>query len=79
MKILTAAQMREIDRITTEDLGLPSLTLMENAGLRFVEALKPRYAPLEKHRITILCGKGNNGGDGFVIAQIGRASCRERV
>src|SRR5258706_1227076 len=69
MKILTAAQMREIDRITIHDLGLPSLTLMENAGVRFVEALEARYAPLGKHRITVLCGKGNNGGDGFVIAR----------
>jgi len=80
MKILTASQMREIDRITTEDLGLPSLTLMENAGVRFVEALQSRYAPLEKHRITILCGKGNNGGDGFVIArQLAIAGCTPRV
>jgi len=80
MKILTAAQMREIDRITTEDLGLPSLTLMENAGVRFVEALRSRYAPLEKHRITILCGKGNNGGDGFVIArQLAMEGCAPRV
>ncbi len=69
MKILTAAQMREIDRITIEELGLPSLTLMENAGARFVEALEARFAPLGKQRITLLCGKGNNGGDGFVIAR----------
>src|SRR4051812_33620570 len=69
MKVLTAAQMREIDRITIEDLGMPSLTLMENAGVRFVEVLEQRFAPLDKHRITILCGKGNNGGDGFVIAR----------
>src|SRR5258708_25407401 len=67
MKVLTAAQMREIDRITIDDLGMPSLTLMENAGVRFVETLESRYAPLNKHRVTILCGKGNNGGDGFVV------------
>src|SRR5580658_8549004 len=69
MKILTAAQMREIDRLTIEDLGMPSLTLMENAGARFVEVLEARFAPLDKQRIAILCGKGNNGGDGFVIAR----------
>src|ERR1035438_433366 len=69
MKILTAAQMREIDRITIEELGMPSLTLMENAGVRFVDVLESRFAPLEKQRIAILCGKGNNGGDGFVIAR----------
>jgi ADP-dependent NAD(P)H-hydrate dehydratase / NAD(P)H-hydrate epimerase len=69
MKILTAAQMRDIDRITIEELGMPSLTLMENAGVRFVEVLEARFAPLAKQRIAILCGKGNNGGDGFVIAR----------
>lgn len=80
MKILTAAQMRELDRITTDDLGLPSLTLMENAGIRFVEVLQSRYGPLGNHRITILCGKGNNGGDGFVIArQLAMAGGEPRV
>src|SRR5258708_27496569 len=69
MKILTAAQMREMDRITTENLGIPSVTLMESAGVRFVEVLEERFAPLAKHRITILCGRGNNGGDGLVIAR----------
>jgi hydroxyethylthiazole kinase-like uncharacterized protein yjeF len=69
MKILTAAQMREIDRITIEELGMPSLTLMENAGLRFVEVLESRFAPIAQQRIAILCGKGNNGGDGLVIAR----------
>src|SRR5208337_4200733 len=63
MKILTAAQMRAIDRITIEELGMPSLTLMENAGLRFVEVLESRFAPVARQRITILCGQGNNGGD----------------
>ncbi len=69
MKILTAAQMREIDRITIEELGMPSLTLMENAGMRFVEVLESRFAPIGRQRIAILCGKGNNGGDGLVIAR----------
>src|SRR5580692_5144219 len=69
MKILTAAQMRDVDRITIQELGMPSLILMENAGARFVEALEARFAPLDQQRIAILCGKGNNGGDGFVIAR----------
>jgi len=67
MKITTAAEMREIDRGTTEKFGVPSLTLMENAGsavARFVIAKYPK-----KHRFTIICGKGNNGGDGFVAAR----------
>src|SRR5207247_1765146 len=68
MKILTAAQMQRIDRITTERYGIPSLTLMENAGRGVAEYLAARFAPLERHQIVILCGKGNNGGDGLVVA-----------
>lgn len=68
MKILTAAQMREVDRRTAE-LGVPSIVLMENAGQRVVEMLEREYAPLSGHRIVIFCGKGNNGGDGMVVAR----------
>jgi hydroxyethylthiazole kinase-like uncharacterized protein yjeF len=70
MKILTAAQMQRIDRLTTERYGVPSLTLMENAGRGFVEFLKERFSPLGDHRIVILCGRGNNGGDGMVVARL---------
>ncbi len=68
MKILTAAQMREVDRRTSE-LGVPGLILMENAGQRVVEFLTRQYAPLQAQRIVVLCGKGNNGGDGMVVAR----------
>ncbi len=68
MKVLTPAQMREVDRLTIE-AGIPGLILMENAGCRFVEFLERRFAPLSRHRIVIICGKGNNGGDGLVIAR----------
>ena len=68
MKILTAAQLREVDRRTSE-LGIPSIILMENSGHRVVEFLEREYAPLAKHRIVIVCGKGNNGGDGLVVAR----------
>lgn len=68
-KILTAAQMREVDRITIEELGVPGVILMENAGVSVVRVLEERFAPLAAQRITILCGKGNNGGDGFVVAR----------
>ncbi len=70
MKILTAAQMQYIDRLTTERFGVPSLTLMENAGRNVVDFLNARLAPLTAQRIVILCGKGNNGGDGLVIARL---------
>jgi len=68
VKVLTAAQMWEVDRRTIE-LGIPGLILMENAGHRVVEFLRERFAPLAQHRIVVICGKGNNGGDGFVIAR----------
>jgi NAD(P)H-hydrate epimerase len=70
MKILTAAQMQRIDRLTTDRYGVPSLTLMENAGRGFVEFLADRFSPLAEQRIVILCGRGNNGGDGMVVARL---------
>jgi NAD(P)H-hydrate epimerase len=70
MKILTASEMQRIDRLTTEKYGVPSLTLMENAGAGVVEFLVARLAPLAQQRIVILCGKGNNGGDGLVVARL---------
>jgi ADP-dependent NAD(P)H-hydrate dehydratase / NAD(P)H-hydrate epimerase len=68
VKVLTAAQMREVDRRTSE-LGVPGLVLMENAGQRVVELLAHAYAPLREQRILVICGKGNNGGDGMVVAR----------
>jgi NAD(P)H-hydrate epimerase len=68
MKVLTAAQMREVDRRTIE-MGVPGIVLMENAGHRVVEFLAETFAPLSAHRVVILCGKGNNGGDGMVVAR----------
>jgi len=68
VKILTAAQMREVDRLTIER-GIPGLILMENAGSRVVDFLLEHFAPLSRHDIAVVCGKGNNGGDGFVVAR----------
>ena len=68
MKVLTAQQMRAVDRLTIER-GIPGLILMENAGARVVEFLASRFAPLGSHRIVVMCGKGNNGGDGLVVAR----------
>jgi NAD(P)H-hydrate epimerase len=68
MKILTAAEMREVDRRTIER-GISGPILMENAGCRVVDYLKETFAPLLKHRVIVFCGKGNNGGDGFVVAR----------
>ena len=67
MKIVTAAEMREIDRATSQRFGVPSLTLMENAGTAVAEFIVSQYPSAE--RIGVICGKGNNGGDGFVAAR----------
>ena len=75
MKIVTAAEMREIDRATSERFGVPSLTLMENAGAAVAVHVCERY-PRAKH-VGIICGKGNNGGDGFVAARKLREAGRE--
>jgi ADP-dependent NAD(P)H-hydrate dehydratase / NAD(P)H-hydrate epimerase len=70
VKILTAAEMREVDRLTTEKYGVPSLTLMENAGKSVADFIVSRFRNnMAKWRIIVLCGKGNNGGDGFAAAR----------
>ena len=67
MKIVTSAEMREIDRITSEKFGVPSLTLMENAGSAVAEFAVASYPNAKS--FGVICGKGNNGGDGFVAAR----------
>ncbi len=74
MKALTADEMREVDRLTTERHGIPSLQLMEAAGKHVADIVRQRGAVLRPRRITILCGKGNNGGDGLVAARLLRES-----
>ena len=68
-RILTAAQMREADRVTIEERGVPGLVLMENAGGRLYELLVRCFSPLSEQHVVVLCGKGNNAGDGFVVAR----------
>ncbi len=70
MRILTAAQMREADRFTIEEIGIPSIVLMENAGHRVVDALRTMCGGLSGLRVSVLSGRGNNGGDGFVVARL---------
>ncbi|HEY3161566.1 MAG TPA: NAD(P)H-hydrate dehydratase [Vicinamibacterales bacterium] len=69
MRILNAAQMREADRFTIEEIGIPSLVLMENAGRQVVAAIEAAYEARLSGRVAVLCGRGNNGGDGFVVAR----------
>ncbi len=61
--------MREADRRTIEDIGIPSLVLMENAGRQVVAAMESFFPDLSERRVAVICGKGNNGGDGFVVAR----------
>jgi len=70
MKIVTAAQMKELDRRTITEARVPGATLMERAGAGVVEAMERTAGPLSGKTVTILCGKGNNGGDGFVVARL---------
>jgi hydroxyethylthiazole kinase-like uncharacterized protein yjeF len=75
MKVVSTAEMREIDRTTSQRFGVPSLTLMENAGTAVFEFVLSQYPSAD--RIGVICGKGNNGGDGFVAARKLKASGRE--
>lgn len=70
MKIVTAAEIERLDRLTAEQYGVPSLALMENAGRGVVQFLEERFAPLGAQKIAVLCGRGNNGGDGLVVARL---------
>jgi NAD(P)H-hydrate epimerase len=69
MRVLNTAQMREADRRTIEDVGIPAIVLMENAGREAAAAIETAFDDIATFRIAILCGPGNNGGDGFVVAR----------
>lgn len=69
MKILTAEEMRELDRKAIEVCGIPGIVLMENAGIQIVMALLEKFYDLSHKRIAVFAGKGNNGGDGAVVAR----------
>lgn len=80
MKVLTSTQMKAIDRQAIEDLGIIGPILMENAGLQIFYEIKTRFPNLQEKRIIIVAGKGNNGGDGLVIARhIFNQGCRPQV
>lgn len=69
MRVLTSRQMRDADRRTTEETGIASLVLMENAGRQVVASMEATFDELAAMHVALLCGKGNNGGDGFVVAR----------
>lgn len=67
--VLTAEAMQAADRFTIEEYGIPSFTLMESAGRGCAEVIRTEYGPLDEAAVVVLCGKGNNGGDGLVVAR----------
>jgi len=69
MKVLNSSQMKKIDKKAMKDLGIIGPLLMENAGAEISREMIKRIPVLEKKSVTIVCGKGNNGGDGFVVAR----------
>ncbi len=69
MKVATSAQIRQIDRAAIQEYSIPGIVLMENAALRTVEEIERSFSPLAGKRIAVVCGKGNNGGDGLAAAR----------
>jgi NAD(P)H-hydrate epimerase len=69
MKLVDAATMRELDRRTIEDVGIPGIVLMEAAGRGAADAIETRLRHCGPRSVLVLCGPGNNGGDGFVVAR----------
>jgi ADP-dependent NAD(P)H-hydrate dehydratase / NAD(P)H-hydrate epimerase len=69
MRILNATQMKNADRRTIEEIGVPSAVLMENAGRQVVAAMEAAFDDLASRHVAVLCGRGSNGGDGFVVAR----------
>lgn len=76
MIVTTAAEMRRMDALTIERYGVPGATLMERAGVGAAAIILERFPHVRKHGVVVLAGKGNNGGDGFVVA---RALKKKRV
>lgn len=69
MKVLNSEQMRRCDRAAIDDYGIAELVLMENAGVQVVESMDEYFGDDGPDLIAVMCGKGNNGGDGFVVAR----------
>ncbi|MGD9733066.1 MAG: NAD(P)H-hydrate epimerase, partial [Desulfamplus sp.] len=69
MYLVTAKQMQNIDRAAIQSFGIPGQVLMENAGRGAVEMFLRTFPYIKSKRVSILAGRGNNGGDGFVMAR----------
>jgi NAD(P)H-hydrate epimerase len=69
LKIVTAKEMQAIDKTSIEEFGIPDLVLMENAGIAVTSCLREKFPDLKEKKVLVIAGKGNNGGDGFVVAR----------
>lgn len=69
MKVLTSTEMKRMDKYAMEKLGIIGPVLMENAGLEIVRAVLARFPDISQEKIVVVAGKGNNGGDGFVVGR----------
>ncbi|NIV99769.1 bifunctional ADP-dependent NAD(P)H-hydrate dehydratase/NAD(P)H-hydrate epimerase, partial [Candidatus Saccharibacteria bacterium] len=69
IKVVSAEEMREMDRFTIKEVGVPGVVLMENAGAETAMVILDLLEDVEQPLVHVFCGKGNNGGDGFVIAR----------
>lgn len=69
VKVVTAEMMRALDRRAIDEVGIPGVVLMENAGRAVFQYLLNRFGPVRDKHFHVLCGTGNNGGDGFVVAR----------
>ncbi|RPI05385.1 MAG: NAD(P)H-hydrate dehydratase [Ignavibacteriae bacterium] len=74
-RIVSAEEMRWCDETAIKSCGIPGLLLMENAGRSIADVLKQKFPQRESRKVLVVCGKGNNGGDGFVIARLISNSC----
>ena len=70
MRLVKASEMQEMDRLTIEEMGIPGVVLMENAARGASRVFLAHFAPPPDSRVLILCGRGNNGGDGYVMARV---------
>jgi len=69
MKYITSQEMQEIDKLAIEEFGIPAIILMENAGQKASRVALDMLSPSQKEKVICICGKGNNGGDGFVCCR----------
>jgi hydroxyethylthiazole kinase-like uncharacterized protein yjeF len=69
MRLVKASEMQEMDRLTIQELGIPGIVLMENAARGVVRIFLDHFNPPDRSHVVLICGPGNNGGDGYVVAR----------